>query len=178
MTLHELHEDLEALLAGDEPDWDTDLEAPEDADSADRMLRRMRLLREERDSALEVAQAQRARIDLWLSCEQSRIDARLESLRSALEIYHRRLLAQDSKRKTVSLPNGRLVSRAQQPEYQFEEPVFVDWAERYNPDLIRVKEVRSIDKAAAKKFVADQGTTIPGVTVVERGPKFMAEPEV
>lgn len=189
MTLQDQYDDLDGLLAGPEPDWDGEPEAPAGVDVANGMLRTLGRLRRELTEAEELAAAEHARVDLWLSLQAKRIGDRTRWLETALALWHAGLLAEDKRRKTVQLPNGTLVARAQPYEWRF-EPEFLAWATENAPDLLRHKPAPApeIDKAAAKKamasctfidgrLVTEHGEVMPGVTVVERGPRYTATPE-
>lgn len=186
-TVHDQFADLDALLSGDEPPYDTEPEAPIDADRANGMLRTLGRLQRELDAAKEMATAEHARVDLWLTLEADRIGKRVTWLRSALELFHERLLREDARRKTVHLPNGTLAAKAQPPEWQFDADTFIAWAVENAPDLIRQRPAPApeVDKTAAKKTLAfndgraitEHGEFVPGVTVIERGPRFTATPE-
>lgn len=134
----------------------------------------------------EVAQAQRDRIDEWLAEREHAHTEATEFLRSQLEGFHRRLLDDQpvewhkKKDKTLKLPSGgRLVARAQQPEWTFDDEAFVAWATTHAADLVRTKH--EPDRATAKERltatnvdgrVVLDGELVPGVTVTARPPKF------
>ena len=81
--------------------------------------------------------------------------------------------------KSYELPSGKLVLKAQQPEFSVQDEVLVPWLkERGLNDFVKVKE--SANWAELKKRVmvledtvtdAD-GEIIPGITVTPREPKF------
>lgn len=179
MTLHDQYEALDALLSGPEPDWDTDPEAPAGVDQANGMLRTLARLRRQLTDAEELAAAEHARVDLWLTVQAQRIGDRTRWLETALALWHAGLLRDDPRRKTVQLPNGTLTARAQTPEWRFDPETFIPWAEANAPHLLRHKPAPApeIDKAAAKKSLADAAGAVPGLTVVDRGPRFTATPE-
>ena len=71
-----------------------------------------------------------------------------------------------------------------------DDAVFIAWAERHRPDLVRTPEPKpEVDKAAAKKVlvvpalavdetgaaVTVDGEVVPGVTVTVRGPSFSVD---
>ena len=74
----------------------------------------------------------------------------------------------------------------QQPEWVFDDEVFIAWAVEHAPDLVRVPEPKpAVDKTAAKKtlltvevgegahsILTEEGEVVPGVTVTGRGPSF------
>jgi hypothetical protein len=193
-AISDLYEDLDGLLSGPEPDYDAEPEPPADADRADQMLRQLARLQRERDDALELAAAERARIDLWLSATTERITKRQAWYRQSLEQYHRAVLAHDPQRTTIRLPFGSLVARAQQPEWAYEdEAAFIAWATESYPTLLRQPDppAPAPDKVAVKKAlevpgrhapgaqvqpVTLDGELVPGVVVTIRDRRFNAEP--
>jgi hypothetical protein len=145
--------DLADVLAGDEPAFDTDPTPPLDADQADRWLRRLRILAEQDDADVELANTERARIDLWLSVQKARRAATTAWLEASLQMHmenHLRVGGEKAAR-TIHLPNGDLVARKQQPEYEYEDQdAFITWAERTGREhLLRYKDPEP-DKNAVK----------------------------
>ncbi len=196
MTIHDvhsrdLHAELDSLLAGDEPDYDTEPVTLDDADDADRALRHLARLQTETDQAIELANTQRARIDLWLTLEHERTTKAKTWWSTTLERYHRNVLTRDPKKRTITLPTGKLTARAQQPVWEFDEAVFLAWADDNAAGLITVPEPKppapKPDRDAAKAVLTipgkpkegdvvapldPEGNPVPGVRVTIRGPKF------
>lgn len=185
-----IEQDLDEYLAGPDPDYDTDPEPPQDADQADKRLRRLAKIRAAIARDEQHAASQIEQIGAWL-------DARLSVHRKAerweqegLEMWHRAVLAEDPSRKTISLPCGTLKSRVQQPVWEFDDEAFIAWAldQNRHPELVRIPEPKpAVDKAAAKKALhlppltagescvpidEDTGEMVPGVTVTVRPPSF------
>lgn len=90
--------------------------------------------------------------------------------------------AADDKVKSIETPWGRVTSRVQQPEYKRDDAALLEWALVYD-DFTRMKTTTSIDwerlKAACHvrdgKLVTSDGEVVPGVEVIERGPKVSVE---
>lgn len=179
--------DLDDLLAGPEPEWDETPVPPDGTEHANRLLRRLARVRREQATVDALAAAEYARVDAWHAGEAHRLDRQQEWLEQALAQYHRAVLARDPKAKTVSLPNGTLKARAQQPEWTFEDPdAFLAWAQANAPELVRQPDPPgpAIDKAATKQTMAANvvdgrlvvlGEIVPGVTVTDREAKYVAE---
>jgi hypothetical protein len=183
---------LDEFLSGDEPDYTTEPAAPVDMDQAERWLRHYRRLQTEADRALEVANAERARIDLWLSVELDRIGRQQAWFEQGLTQMHAAVLRVTPKAKTLRLPSGTLKARAQQPEWSIDdEPAFLTWAREHRPELVNqpvpppakpakadAKKVLELTepKARAGERVAvrdpQSGEVVPGVTVLIRGEAF------
>lgn len=183
-----LEQDLDEYLAGDEPDYDADVEAPQDADEVDRRLRRLSKVRAEMAQIGEHAQAQIVRINEWHARRVEVLAGKERWLEEGLEMWHRAVLSEDSSRKTISLPCGTLKSRVQQPVWEFDDETFIAWAAEHAPSLVRIPEPKpAIDRNAAKKTLhlppltegescrpidEDTGEMVPGVAVTVRPPSF------
>ena len=100
-------------------------------------------------------------------------------------MWHRAVLADDPSRKSISLPCGTLKSVKQQPQWVFDDEVFIAWAREHAPSLVRVPEPKpAVDRNAAKKALltveVGRALTDPhrggrgraGVTVTGRPPSF------
>lgn len=184
--------DLDEFLAGPEPDFDTEPTAPVDMDQAERFLRHWRRLQADADRATEVANTQRARIDLWLSAELDRVGRQQRWFEQSLFGLHSAILRATPKAKTLHLPSGSLRARAQQPEWAYDdEEAFVAWAVEHRPELAPDPvppplPARKPAKAEAKKRLTladpkarpgmsvgvidpDSGEVVPGLHVVIRG---------
>lgn len=185
-----VEQDLDEFLAGPEPDFDTEAAPPADADEADRRLRRLAKVRVEMAQIGEHAQAQIERINEWHARRVEVLAKRERWLEEGLEMWHRAVLAEDPSRKSISLPCGTLKSRVQQPAWEFDDEVFIEWAleQGRHPELVRIPEPKpQVDRNAAKKALhlppltpgescvpidEDTGEMVPGVTVTVRGPSF------
>lgn len=188
-----VEQDLDEFLAGPEPDFDTEVAPPADADEADRRLRRLAKVRVEMAQIGEHAQAQIERINEWHARRVEVLAKRERWLEEGLEMWHRAVLAEDPSRKSISLPCGTLKSRVQQPQWVFDDEVFIAWASEHAPGLVRVPEPKpAVDKKAAKVALDDNvqdggvvvwhtvdgdtgevfAETVPGVTVTVRPPSF------
>lgn len=182
-----VEQDLAEYLAGDEPDFTAEPEAPQDADEIDRRLRRLAKVRAQMAQDKADAQRVKDKADAWLFHRTSINLAQEAWLVEGLEMWHRAVLADDPSRKTISLPCGTLKARAQQPVWEFDEEAFIAWAQEHAPELVRVPEPKpAVDKTAAKKalipdatgldlVVTTDGEVVPGVTVTPRLPAFTVD---
>lgn len=162
----------------DTPDDELESVPVADLHRADYVLGLIGRARRVRDEELDVIRAERDRLDLLATAIKERC-ARVEDWYGPqLSSFHRALLADDPKRRTISLPHGTLRARAQQDEWTF-GPEFTEWAEASGrDDLVRVKV--EPDRTAAKKRLlvlsdgraALDGEVVPGVSVQGREPKF------
>lgn len=104
-------DDLDQFL-GEVPD--EDFERPEalDADKANRMLRKLRRLRQWKANTEATANKEIERIAEWRDGRTRIIGGEIRNLEDALEGYMRALNRVDGKVKTQNLPNGALRLRA------------------------------------------------------------------
>lgn len=181
-----VEQDLDEFMMGDEPNYEAPPEPPQDAERADMQLRRLAKVRAEMAQIGEHARAQIARIDEWHARRVEVLAGRERWLAEGLEMWHRAVLADDPGRKSISLPCGTLKSRVQQPEWVFDDEVFIAWASEHAPSLVRVPEPKpAVDRNAAKKalltvevgegahsILTEEGEVVPGVTVTVRPPSF------
>lgn len=84
--------------------------------------------------------------------------------------------------ESYPLPSGKLVFKAQQPEYERDDEKVIEWLKANNaPQFVKVKE--SLDWAGLKKTVTvmdenvitEDGEVIPGIKAVQREPIFTVE---
>lgn len=110
----ELHDDLDAYLLGDDElgDVETEIEPPPDADRANVLLRVLRGVERESRQIEMLATQEIERIERWRSDRQAGLQRRQEQLVSALEQWMRAVNRLNPKRKTETLPNGKLTLRA------------------------------------------------------------------
>lgn len=187
-----LEQDLTEYLAGPDPDYDTEPEAPQDADEANTRLRRLARIQAQIQWVEDQAATQIAQINAWAERRYEVLHNRARWEREGLEMWHRAVLADDPGRKTISLPCGTLKARVQPPVWEFDDEAFLAWATVHAPGLVRVPEPKpAVNKAEAKKaliveeqaefdpavFTAE-GEIVPGVTVTSRGPSFTVSTEV
>ena len=127
------------------------------------------------------------RLKAWDAAEQHRLDSEAAFFVEHLIDYHRRLIAEDPKAKTIRLPHGELRCRAQQPEWTKDEIQLLAWAQATDPvAFVQIKETakwaeikkRGVLQPDGSLVYVETGEVIPGVTAIERPPKFTVEVEV
>lgn len=185
---------LDDILEGDDPDFDQEPVAAIDADQADRWLRRLGHLHADDRADEELANARIATINTWLMARREQRRRAVEYLERSLELWHAANVANGAA-KTITLPAGKVASRAQQPEWDFDDAAFLAWATEHAPDLVNqpAPPAPRPDKPAAKKaltvagldrarpgdelpVVDENGEVVPGLVVVARGPKVTVAP--
>ena len=144
-------------------------------------LRKIAIIERVRKEAREAAQAEINRIQDWLADEEKRADQDRAYLDELLEQYHRAVLEDNPKAKTIKLPHGELEIRKQQPEYIKSDDTVKVWAQENRPELLVPQEPK-LDWATLKKSLqatddgravdTETGEIVPGVGINERPAKF------
>lgn len=142
------------------------------------LTRQLQMLQQERDAEVQ-------RVERWLEREAKPIRQRMGFLQHHLEMYHRQVLAEDPKQKTMRTPWGALQLRQSPPEWQYQDEVLVGWLQEHAPALLRVRQ--EAERTALKGQVqlvpgdtpgewtavlAETGEVVPGLLVREREPRF------
>ncbi|MEG6521101.1 host-nuclease inhibitor Gam family protein [Desulfotomaculum sp. 1211_IL3151] len=149
-------------------------------------MRKLRALSAKEDDIKKVAQAELSRIQGWMEAEIRDIDSSRQFFIGILEAYHRGLFQNDPKVKTIKTPYGRLKLTKQQLELQRNETAIKDWAKDNKPDVLIPQEPK-LDWSGLKKQLKINddkaidpatGEVIPGITVINREPKFTVEVDV
>ena len=143
--------------------------------SAEMMLRRIREANEEF-----------GRMEAWYAEMTRRLRAKRDAVVAAAEAGLRAYFDMVPKKSTKTqtsyeLPGGKLVMKAQEPEYDRQEVELCEWLQK-NGAAEYVKIKRSVDWANLKKqlkigpdgksMVTPEGEIVPGITVMPREPKF------
>lgn len=152
-------------------------------------LRKLKHILDEKAAVEAAAREEIKRVEDWLANEVKRLDADAAYFEGLLADYHRRVLAEDPRAKTIRLPHGTLKVRAQQPEYRRDEAALLAWVKANRPELVKVKE--DVDWAALKKSLmvagedagapfmpvvdGETGAVVEGVLAVPRPDKFSVE---
>lgn len=180
-----MFDDLDAAMAGDEPEWDSEPTPAVDLVEVDRWLTRLARLDRVDEQTRMLAGLRRSTVDEWEAEQLARTAVQRDWLVASLRGFHQAVLADDEKRKTITLPSGVLKARAQQPVWSFDDDRFLAWAREHRPELVRVPVASPApDRAEARKVlqVVDgrvidptTGQVVDGVTVTPKPDKFTAE---
>ena len=123
-------------------------------------MRKYRALAQKRERNIELANAEKIRIEHWLERVNERIEGEMEFFGGHLEGFARSERAQG--RKSVDLPDGKIQTRATGPGIALDKSTFVQWAlEHEKTDLLRTTYAPDMD--AIKDF-----TIIDGVRVIDK----------
>lgn len=153
-----------------------------DDSGAEWALLKLSKARREYAAKVEMAEAERARIDAWLKTEAESTEHDIAFFEGVLREYHESVLAEDPKATQISLPAGKLKSRAGSRSVVVSDlETFKTWALDNAAALLRVSV--EPDKRALKELpVNDEGTAItedgepvPGVTVIDGERSFRVE---
>lgn len=121
----------------------------------------------------------KAKLDALLESECGQLQRDREYFTSHLADYHRMVLAEDEKAKTIKLDDGALVSRKQPDGVDIPDPEAVmAWARENAPAYIRypLPPAPQLERNAIKEAVLKGGEIIPGVTAVTGEVKFDVAP--
>jgi hypothetical protein len=192
---------VEAVTAGLD---DIDPPAPDgqgfkvtDGGSADWALRKLARVRSRQAEVAQLAEKQRQAIlasvaqflepiDEWEADELARLRGDAEFFEALLLQFHRSVLAEDERAKTVRLPHGKLVARKQKDKWDIEDDVLIEWAKSVGAaGVVRVKaevdraEIRRghVLQAASNGVVVWAGEIVPGVTFAPGEVQFTVEIE-
>lgn len=152
------------------------IETIEDEKRASKVLYRVRKLHEEAAQIVERAQDDLDRITAWREDELGKINREIDYLEAQLTSFHRAVLAEDERRKTITFPWGRLKARKGPDGIEVEDPdAFLAWARETRPEFVTEKHTYSIAKAPLKDAVLKDGEVLPGVEPVLGETKFSIE---
>lgn len=145
-----------------------------DDTSAEMLLKRIR----EADEQYE-------RMEAWYDRQKEKAkalhDRTVEWAERCLRAYFEYLPVKKTKTQmSYELPSGKLVLKAQQPEYERSDETLIPWLKENKPEFIKIKE--STDWMELKKVLqigpdgttmcTEDGEVVPGIKVEPREPKF------
>lgn len=176
MQSEEARASLDEWVAPPPPPVDSGFVIENEA-GADWAIRKIAQKRRQMAAHQELHDQEAARLNSWLAEVNGPLESDTASLEAALSDYHRRVLADDEKRKTIKLPGGTLKSKKTPDKVEVDPDEFLPWAKKEHPELVRTKE--EPNKVELKKLLVpdapdgkavDQttGEIIPGVAI-ERG---------
>lgn len=167
-----LAEHLDASI--EEPQTEEERESFRIADegAANWALRKLARIRAEQDKNRDLAQLEIDRVNAWLDEVNVQLGARAEFFEGHLIDYHRGLLAEDEKKKTIKLPAGTLKARKVPDNVEISDD-FLEHAQVARPDLVRTKY--EVDRKAVKEAVLKDGEILPGVTRIEGTTSYTVE---
>lgn len=153
-ALGERYEELEDRILQAAPEDGRDGFTIDNLEKAEWAVRKIARARRHLAEAKELAHAEQSRIVEWLADEEHRYQQSVEFLEELLARYHRHVLDDDPKAKTIRLPGGELVARKAPDSLLIDESdERIDdtyaWLEANEPAAIVTR--RSIDKPTLKR---------------------------
>jgi phage host-nuclease inhibitor protein Gam len=159
-------DELDVFLDGDDCD---PIEAPENLEQVDRLMGRLARIQGEKSEFEAYAKQRALQIGEWLAGRTAVLDNEIERMKALIGAHHEAVLAADSSKKTISLPNGTSKSRATPERVEIAEGADADvlgWCQRHRPDLVR----KTVREAPDRKAIAEElrvAETGAGVVVVD-----------
>lgn len=147
--------DRQVEIAAEDPDTARDMGVFEvdSLDRANRVVWRIGQLRGQLAQAEALYRSEVERLNEWREAERRRVGQQVDFLASLAETYHRRLLADDKRRKTVRVPAGELKARKAQDHWEIDDAVLIDWAVRNGRDDLINRPDPKVDRTAVKKAI-------------------------
>lgn len=147
------------------PDEEAQRFTVHDVATAEWAMRRVKAMR----AQLDEDNAYAATVASWIAGQRDRAAANERWLVEQLEGWHRHLLDEDDRRKTVRLPSGELKARKLPDTVSIADPD--EFCAAYaETDLVRVK--MTPDLTAVKREVLKRGVPFDGVEVVPGEVRF------
>ncbi len=132
----------------------------EDQGAADWALRRIAEAEAKQNAAMALAQQQIAQVNAWLEKELAKSQRTVDYFTGRLTDYHRQVLEQDPKAKTVALPHGKLTARQSPDRVEVAEEAVETLPESFK--RIKVEP----DKKALLQHIKQTGELPEGVTLI------------
>jgi hypothetical protein len=129
----------------------------DDDSKADWAMRKLASIRRKQADNKAIYDREVQRVAEWLEKVNTDLERDAEWFESNLKPYA--LTERSNGRKSVVLPHGTIKTTAGRPKIEIENEVeFLAWAEKSEPELIRVK--KEIDKKVLNTLLTDSGDVI------------------
>lgn len=123
-------------------------------------------------------------LDEWEAERIDALDRDAGHWEALLAEYHRQVLTEDERAKTVKLPHGKLVARKQPDAWEAEDTVVIDWATKVGAHeilttktLLQRAEMKKTLSVATTGEVVWGGELVPGVRVIPGEVKYSVDTE-
>ena len=133
------------------------------------VIRKIESLDEEVQEVEWLADAEIQRIKEWKNKELEKLQREIDHNKAILQGFMEKQRETTGK-KSLSLPNGRIRFKKQQPLFKFDNEKTIEYLRSNYPDLIKTKE--DFNRNEAKKLVKENGEVWDGVEVEHREDKF------
>jgi len=144
-----------------------EIENKEDVQGA---LRKIKKYQEEIREIYYIADQEVKKVRDWEFFEVNKIQEKMEDLEAKLEGFMAKEIEKNPDKKSLSLPDGRIRYKKQQPNFIFDEGKTIEYLKAHYPDLVKINE--SFSKTDAKKLVKENGEVWEGVEIENRPDKF------
>lgn len=152
----------------------------DDEQKANWALRKIGELQKEMKDNTRLAEKEIDKIKRWEKQQNNRLSESVNYFEGLLADYARQKREQDPKFKSLSLPNGRIGFRKQQPKWIYDDKTLLKYLERTELDeLIRVNkapnksEIRKVFDVVGDKVVnKETGEVVEGIEIVHRDETF------
>lgn len=142
-------------------------------DSANWAFRKLAAISEKEKEIRELMEREINRIKDWAKEDLDKLNDSKGFFNYLLEDYYREQQAIHGK-FTLSTPYGKVTSRKQQPEWIYDNEIVIEWLNKNDKDLVRVK-YEPIKADIKKKFiisgnnaVTEDGEIVPGIKIEKR----------
>lgn len=156
------------------------IDSPEKADWA---LRKYAQAKQAIDEYTRQRDEMIARANEWLAEVSKPHLETMHRMESLLMEYHREVLKQNPKAKTIKRPVGRLVARKQPDKWIYRDDDLLRWLKEHRPDLVRIKEepnkaeLKKVAKVHGDWVYTEDGERVEGVMVTPGEIAFKVEVE-
>lgn len=154
-------------------------------------MRKIAWAQEKINEIERVAQAEIERIKAWVEQATASHRHTMEFFDVPLKEYHRRVLAENPRAKTIRLPHGTLEARSASaaPEVDGDagREALTAWAQESAPEYVEMeprlvwgglKQALQVDTDAGQVVYAATGEIVPGVRIKPAETTFKVKPEV
>src|SRR5690625_2507636 len=143
-------------------------------------LRKIKELQQEIEDNTRLAEKEIDKIERWKTKQNEQLADSVLYFESLLNDYAARKRAEDPNFKSMSLPNGRIGYRKQQPRWNYDDETLLKYLERTELDeLIRVSkapnkaEIRKQFEVVGDKVInTETGEVVEGIDIVHRDEVF------
>lgn len=144
----------------------------EDDATATWAMRKLATIRSKQKENGDIAQTECERILEWAESVNKPLDTNASFFENLLMDYGRRQRV-EADRKTISLPHGKIATRAGTDKWHVTAELLLPWLRENFPELIKVKEEPSLsalkeafaERVNDGRIVTEEGEVLPGVTV-------------
>jgi excinuclease UvrABC ATPase subunit len=157
-------------------------------DSLSWAFRKLAAIQVKEEDIISTAKKERDRIDYWELEQKQALKQDKEFFEGLIKQYHAKVLADDSKAKTLSTPWGKSKATASkaQPDKADEEAILKHVQENDMRDFIKeslkwgdLKKTLKVVTVGEEQFVVDEnGQMVPGAVVKAASISFSVKPEL